>query len=219
MSDEHLYLGYDDELIDDTPLIETSYSSHWLPYLLSVAEILTQPEIWDPASDVELAVSQAQAMVAQLMGGIASMTDGMMGPIYILGHALKDTQDGDEVVLDSTRWAQSYLKVASPSDGDVICGVGMFLEPGTLTVQITCRTGGNKGKLWIQAAGADSPVSAVFDAYSASGTNNVRFARTIAITTQGFYTIKPYIYGKNASSSNYGFHLDDILLSHLPTAE
>jgi len=65
---EHDELPYNFELVNDSPVLWIPLSSTWVSYLLGVAEILRNAEIWDSDDDVNLALKQADSLCALLMG-------------------------------------------------------------------------------------------------------------------------------------------------------
>lgn len=218
MDEASLHLEYDDELTDDEPMIVATYSAHWLPFLLATAQILGSPGIWDPTDDVELATTQARDLLARLMGAGMSYTRLSVSPTYLPGHALLDTADADLVTIDALRWSGSCLRCTAYNDGDEIVQIPIFLGVGTLHIEFTCRTRPVFGYMYWSLHGTDYLITSVFDAYSASGTRNVRTSKTLAVTKAGPYNLRLQVDGKNPSSSDYGFELDSVLLTLIPPA-
>lgn len=198
------YLDFDNEYLDDGAPIVAYYGSQWARWLLGVAKQLTNPDIWDPDSQVDLAVQYANELVVRLMGGDIPMAQKLpVLPMFCLPfNAVPLGGGGVELFLPSTgEYFISGIRSDSVAEVDNWCEFQLWLPAGDWRFAIYTGYASGRGKMTYELIDALGDHSGELDLYSATPVFGVQVYMTPNIPEEGYYTLRFGKNGKNAGSS------------------
>jgi len=213
MSDDHLFLTYDDEKTDDEPMIVATYSAHWLPFLLATAANLKKPSLWDSAGDVDEAVFQAKDLLVRLMGVKGAVVGALSGPIKILAEDMYLRGAADTLVNDSAYVLSRGIYQSTPVSEQLFAVAIVSLAAGDYIARTVYNTWNAAGMLRIRFDGPEQVLLDKLDCYTPSVVLNNIYSDEFTIAKSGQFVLSLRASGKHASSSNYYLNLQSVQIA------
>ena len=137
---------------------------------------------------------------------------GILGPdsrVDINIHSYNSVTQGTWAYLSNASYYDYTIMYngGSLANGDEIV-YNVHLSAGTYTLEVTCNKGDAAG---IMKVYLDTTVIATNDLYAAAVSNGNRLTTTaIAVASNGMYSLKMKVEGKNAASTGYALNFSTI---------
>jgi len=189
---ESEYLDFQLEGLDDGSPLIVQYGSKWASWLLGVAKQLTNPEIWHPDGQVDLAVQYANELVTRLMG-MAELSPQVMAqnPITVFGISIIPYPGQSVALMTSPTSALFQGKTVSVPTNEVVnwAYFEVFLPVGDYTAYFHMSTMTNRGKVRVLCPTMTGLSDSIIDLYSSPGVGYAFFTETFSITVSGVHRV------------------------------
>lgn len=196
-------LDFDNEAVDSGRLITAQYGSLWAGWLLGVAKQLTNPEIWNPESQVDLAVQYANELVVRLMGvDVMSLQDGAQYPltIPIVGLRPSGSEECNLNVIPLNTYFPLQVYSKALAGFHEWTRFEVYLVAGSYILDIWAAKSDNRAKLQVTCVEAAIVADTVIDLYASPTEYDTNFELAITVPASGFYTLCLNKYGYNPLS-------------------
>lgn len=211
------YLNYNGQLTDDPPVVVARYSVHWRSFLLAVADILSNPAMWNPADDVQLAVSQAHDLLTILIGEDDVPPASYPENIFLPVMACDWISAGGYTYQGATVQAFNHWYYPTvPVNGEDVLRLSVALSAGNYLITTVGRIDIANGKFRWVLNGVEFAPGLDIDMYANPAVNNYVFPRAFTVASDGLYTFVLRNVGKNPLSTNYYFILTGIWIRKIP---
>ena len=216
MSDDAARMAYDDELTDDDPVMIIRLSSHWIPYLLAVASVLKNPELWSPEDDVDLALFNVQDMLVRLLGSDEewdAMITEMPFCIPAVSMYWYDAVAATPVYYSLNKFLTSHVYTNSTDSLDLAASFTVPLQPGDYVFTLHYIANVNVGGVSVIIA----DIGAIIDDFDMYATP-VNYVATkvveFEIVTPALYTFNIMRTQKTAPSTAAYLNMSAVSIRH-----
>jgi len=198
------YLQFNLETVDEGTPMTAHYGSVWAARLLGVAKQLTNPDIWDPSSQVELAVQYANELVTRLMIE-ADMSAQVMSKFPVVLEPMYMEKNLDIHLAVYAGNANTFYRPVPLTDANDIEDWWMvfwvFLTAGDYIFTFHSPVNNNMGKMSIYDWGELGISYDAEDRYAPAPDDTTTFERSATAPIAGEYRIQIRRRNKNPASS------------------
>jgi hypothetical protein len=214
MSDPQ-WLSFANEALDEGRPILVTYGSVWASYLVAAAKQLTNPAIWHPDCDVDLAVQYANELICRLIGESVDMPGGFpVSPVTIfpLGLHVINALGTEYVTTSTARYFACSAKTNDSVAYEDWVYFDVYLTPGDYELWFFYVAGPNRGKMNVTSDPDVGLTPVPIDLYHYDYLQTANCIVDASPTDPGVVRITLSKDGKNVASSGGMLYLNAIVL-------